>query len=127
MVLNDSKSSSNSKINDPAPQRQVSLWLHAPALYGRHIKDIVKENDSYNRKASALSQSVSSFLRPLRLSFRAPSPVQCYSAPCWELIWDLRTAGFPTAGTALATKEGYLFSRTLFLSQTSPHLAVLLF
>lgn len=57
MVLNDSKSSSNSKINDPAPQRQVSLWLHAPALYGRHIKDIVKENDSYNRKASALCLS----------------------------------------------------------------------
>lgn len=72
MVLNDSKSSSNSKINDPAPQRQVSLWLHARALYGRHIKDVVKENDSYNRKASVLSQSAPSLLGPFGSHLERP-------------------------------------------------------
>jgi hypothetical protein len=72
MVLNDSKSSSNSKINDPAPQRQVSLWLHAPALYGRHIKDVVKENDSCHRKASVLSPPASSFLGPFHSHLERP-------------------------------------------------------
>lgn len=103
------------------------MWLHARALYGRHIKDVVKENDSYPRKASVLSQLASSFLgpfdshleRPLLSSVLFSSLLGAHLGP--EDPW------LSIAGTVLDTKDGYLFSSTVFLSQTSLHLAVLLF
>lgn len=65
--------------------------------------------------------------RCFRSTFRAPSPVQCYSASCWEPTPDMRTSGSPLQEQSKDTKDAYLFSRTLFLSQTCLHFAVSLF
>lgn len=99
MVLNDSKSSSNSKINDPAPRGRFLCGYMLMHFMADTLKTLSKKTTPKSAFATITKYGFDPRQFPLprrfRGTFRAPSPVQCYSASCWEPTPDMRTSGFP--------------------------------
>lgn len=98
MALNDSKSSSNSKINDPAPRGRFLCGYMLMHFMADTLKTLSKKTTPTFLLQLPLSMGlipVFRLPRCFRSTFRAPSPVQCYSASCWKPTPDMRTSGSP--------------------------------
>lgn len=131
MALNDPKSSSNSKINDPAPRG----WFLCGYTFMHFMADTLKTLSKKTTPTFAFATTTKygfdpscfGFLGAFEAHLERPLPSSAIQHPAGSPLQNMRTSGSPLQEQSKDTKDAYLFSRTLFLSQTCLHFAVSLF